>query len=387
MKRSTSRILTTHTGSLPRPSVLLGLLRERDQGRPVDDAAFQTEVRKAVSDIVKKQTEVGIDVVNDGEQGKSDYTTYLKDRVAGFGFVEGDATKKLFSSMGSRESRDFPEFIAENLSGLASFFTTRPLCIGKLAWKDFGAVQTEIDDLKAAVQASSAEEVFATAPSPGQTARFLRNLYYPSEAAYIQSLGEILKKEYEAITNAGLILQIDSPDLASAWNQLSELTLPEFQKRVEEHVEVLNEATKNIDPERMRLHVCWGNISAPHNHDIPLKEIIKLVLKARPAGLMFEGANPRHEHEWKVFKGLKLPAGKVIIPGVIDSTTNYVEHPELVAERIGRYANVLGRENVIAGVDCGFATTAEHPQVHPTIAWAKLGSLVEGARIASKELW
>jgi 5-methyltetrahydropteroyltriglutamate--homocysteine methyltransferase len=227
-----------------------------------------------------------------------------------------------------------------------------------------------------------------TAVSPGQVARFQGNVYYKTDEDYLWALGNVLKDEYEAIANAGFVLQLDCPDLGSGWNnQFRDLTLPEFRKVVEMHLEVLNAATANIAPERMRLHLCWGNYEGPHNHDIPLREIIEPVLRARPAAVSFEGANPRHEHEWAVFQDVKLPEGKLIVPGVIDSTTNFIEHPEVVAQRIERYAGVVGRENVIAGVDCGFATFAGSPTVVPSITWAKLGSLVEGARIASRRLW
>jgi len=378
MKRSVERILTTHTGSLPRPDDLLALLGERDAGRLKDGAAFESRVRAAVADVVQKQLATGMDVINDGEQGKPDYSTYVKDRLTGF---EGESAAP---AMGA-DMKEFPEFAAR--ARVASL-VKRPTCSGPIAWRDWAQVEKEIDNLKAAVRDTRAEEVFMTAVSPGQAARFLLNRYYGSDEAYLVALADALKREYRAIVDAGFLLQVDCPDLASGRNnQFQHLTPAEFQKVAAMHVELLNHAVADIPPDRMRLHLCWGNYEGPHHKDVPLKEIIGIVLKARPAALSFEAANPRHEHEWVVFKEVKLPEGKVIIPGVLDSTTNFIEHPELVAQRLVRYARLVGRENVIAGTDCGFATFAERPTVDPRIAWAKLGAMAEGARLASKRLW
>lgn len=381
MKRSTERILTTHTGSLPRPGQLLVQLRARTRGKTVDEDAFHNQLRAAVAEVVRKQVETGIDSVNDGEQGKPDYSTYIKDRLTGFG---GEPV----SLAPTRDQLDFPDY-SEALPTLPGGRPSGPPCNGPVAWKDFAAVQRDIDNLKTAVaKAGTAGEVFMSSVSPCQAARFMPNRYYRTDEEYLHTLANVLKAEYQAIADAGFILQLDCPDLASGWNnQYRHLTLPEFRKVVELHVEVLNQAVKDIPPERMRLHLCWGNYAGPHNHDIPLRDIIDLVFKARPAGISFEGANPRHAHEWKIFREVKLAPGKVLIPGVIDSTTNFIEHPELVAERICNYASVVGRENVIAGTDCGFATSAEGSMIYPTIAWAKLQALAEGARLASKMLW
>ena len=377
MKQSTHGILTTHCGSLPRPNDVLEMLIARDQGHLQDMSAFETRVRDAIAECVRKQLDTGLDIVNDGEWSKPDYSTYVKNRFTGF---EGEPTPPDIG----RDIRDFPEYAAYRRSGAQQ--RVSPKCDGPIAWKDFGAVRRDIDNLKAA--SGDATEVFMTAVSPGQVARFQGNSYYPSDEAYLWALADVLKDEYKAITDAGFILQLDCPDLGSGWNgQFRELTLEAFGKIVELHLDVLNTATQDIPPERMRLHVCWGNYEGPHHHDIPLRAIIEPVLKARPAAIAFEGANPRHEHEWNVFEEVTLPEGKCIIPGVIDSTTNFIEHPELVAQRIERYAALVGREQVIAGVDCGFATFASAPTVVPTIAWAKLAALVEGARMASKKLW
>jgi 5-methyltetrahydropteroyltriglutamate--homocysteine methyltransferase len=378
MKRSTDRILTTHVGSLPRPDDLTEMLMARDRGDALDAAAFEARVKQGVAEVVRKQRDIGIDVVNDGEWGKPDYSTYIKNRLTGF---EGSPTQQ----DPSRDMTEFPEFAPFRRGG-GLVHIARPKCNGPIGWKDFEAVKTDIANLKAA--AGDATEVFMTAASPGQVARFQGNEYYKSDEEYLWALGTALKDEYKAITDAGFVLQLDCPDLGSGWNgQFRNLTLEEFRKVVDLHLEVLDAAIAGIPPEQVRLHLCWGNYEGPHNHDIPLREIIGPVLKSRPGAVSFEGANPRHEHEWNVFEEVALPDGKLIIPGVIDSTTNFIEHPEVVAQRIERYAAVVRRENVIAGADCGFATFANAPTVVPAITWAKFGSLVEGARIASSRLW
>ena len=381
MKRSDSRILTTHTGSLPRSPSLQELLREREERRELDSGLFDAEVRRAVADVTAKQKETGIDVVNDGEQGRGQYATYVKERLTGF---EGERAVRTRPRL---DDADFPEFAATQ-THLSSRSMPQPACTGPISWKDWAAAQRDIDTFKQVSANIPVEEVFMTAASPGVIANFLPNEYYPTEEAYLYGLAEVMKDEYNAIVNAGLILQIDCPDLAmTRVSQFSHLSVDEFKKVVELHVEVINYALAGIDPERMRLHLCWGNTEGPHHHDIPLKEIVDLALKARPVGLSFEGANPRHAHEWKVWQDVRLPEGKVLIPGVLDTTTNFIEHPELVAQRIVNYANMVGRENVIAGSDCGFGTSAWGRKVETNIVWAKLASMVEGARLASQDLW
>jgi 5-methyltetrahydropteroyltriglutamate--homocysteine methyltransferase len=380
MKRSTDRILTTHTGSLPRPADLVELLRKSDAGDPVDERAFDTAVRAAVDEVVRKQVGAGIAVVNDGEQGKPGYATYIKSRVTGFGGQSRVTTAWA-------EAREFPEYVARRTGNTRSSFL-RPVCDGPIEWRDFSAVRREIDTLRAASKGAGADEVFMSAASPGVVSIFMANEYYPSREQYLEAIARVMKDEYEAIHEAGFVLQLDCPDLAmSRHNRFPDMSLDEFRKIVTLHVEILNEATKRIPPDRMRLHLCWGNYEGPHHLDVPLRDIIDIVLRARPAGISFEGANPRHEHEWKIWKEIPLPAGKVLIPGVIDSTTNFIEHPELVADRIARYAAVVGRENVIAGTDCGFGTFADNDWIDPRIAWAKLSALGEGARRATDELW
>ena len=381
MKRSTERILTTHTGSLPRSVHLQEILREREDGAGFDPERLAGGVREGVSEVVERQQRSGIDVVNDGEQGRSQYATYVKERLTGF---EGE---RMIRARPRLDEADFPEFAATQ-SHYSSRNLPQPACTGPISWRDWPAVLQDIDNLKSASDGLGVEEVFMTAASPGVIANFLPNEYYSTEEEYLYALADVMKDEYHAIANAGLLLQIDCPDLAmTRITQFSHLSEAEFKKIVEQHVEVINYALKDIDPERMRLHLCWGNTEGPHHHDIPLKEIVDLVLKARPVGLSFEGANPRHAHEWRVWEDVDLPEGKVLIPGVLDSTTNFIEHPELVAQRICNYANVVGRERVIAGSDCGFGTSAWGRKVETNIAWAKLAAMSEGARLASKELW
>ena len=381
MKRSASRILTTHTGSLPRSPRLQELLREREDRLEFDPDLFEAGVREAVSEVVSRQRITGIDVVNDGEQSRSQYATYVKERLSGF---EGE---RMVRARPRLDDADFPDFAATQ-THFSSRNLPQPACTGPIAWKDWPAVEQDIANLKAASDSLPVEEVFMTAASPGVIANFLPNEHYASEEEYLYALAEVMKDEYNAIVAAGLILQIDCPDLAmTRVTQFSHLSEEEFKKVVELHVEVINYALKEIDPERMRLHLCWGNTEGPHHHDIPLKEIVGIVLKARPLGLSFEGANPRHAHEWKVWEDIDLPDGKLLIPGVLDTTTNFIEHPELIAQRIANYANAVGRENVMASSDCGFGTSAWGRKVETNIAWAKLASMAEGARLASQELW
>src|SRR5262249_43179817 len=370
---------TTHTGSLPRPKDLLRLLQEREEGRPTDEASLAGRTRAAVLDVVRKQREAGLAVVNDGEQGRADYTIYVKDRLTGFA---GES-----ASWPNPDAEECPEW-TEMAGRPAPRFKRRPACTGPVAWKDWPAVERDIQNLKDAAAAAGADEVFMTSPSPGQIGRFLQNRYYPSDEEYLYTLADMMKREYQAIVKAGFLLQLDCPDLAlGRHTQFAHLSLEEFRKVCPMHVEILNYAVADVAPERMRMHICWASTGGPHHRDVPLADIVDVVVKGRPEGLVVAGANPRHEHEWKVWKNGVLPADKVLIAGVIDSTTNFIEHPELVAERIVRYAGAVGRENVIAGVDCGFGTFAGRVQVDTTIVWMKLAALAEGARLASKQLW
>jgi 5-methyltetrahydropteroyltriglutamate--homocysteine methyltransferase len=379
MKRSSTRILTTHTGSLPRTAKVVELLLAEQKERGKHKTELAAAVREAVAYVAQKQIECGIDVINDGEQGRTDYTDHVLDRLTGY---EGESAPP----MGTGEP-EFPE-LAEILKHIASPFQHRPSCSGDVTWKDWPAALADIELSKSAMQGTKAEEYFMTSPSPGQIARYLKNRHYKTEEAYIYALADVMKREYKAIVDAGFILQLDCPDLAMLRHMVYlDKSLADFRKIISVNVAALNHAVADIPAERMRLHVCWGSTVAPHHTDIPLQDIIDIVLTAKPMAVSFPGANPRHEHEWKIWREVKLPPGKIIIPGVIDSTSNFVEHPELVADRIVNYAGAVGRENVIAGVDCGFGTFAGRVQVDSKIVWMKLQSLAEGARRASKQLW
>jgi 5-methyltetrahydropteroyltriglutamate--homocysteine methyltransferase len=379
MQRSTDRVLTTHTGSLPRPPRVVELLLAEQKSPGAKAAEFEAAVREAVAEAARKQVACGLDVINDGEQGRTDYTTHVKDRLAGF---DGPSSPPL----GTGEP-DFPELSAM-LAYFASPFQHRPACSGPVAWKDFAAVEADIARARSATAAAGAKEAFMTSPSPGQIARYLKNQHYPTDEAYLYALADVMAREYRAIVDAGFVLQLDCPDLALSRHMVfAHLSLAEFRKVITTHVAALNHAVRDIPPERMRMHICWASTQGPHHNDVPLKDIVDIVLTGRPQAVSFPGANPRHGHEWKVWRDVKLPDGKIIIPGVIDSTSNFVEHPELVADRIVQYARVVGRENVIAGVDCGFGTFAGRLQVDSKIVWMKLAALAEGAQLASKELW
>ena len=380
MKRSTQRILTTHTGSFPRPDELLSLLTARETGTPYEPAALEAAVGTAVHTVVRQQLDAGIDVVNDGEMSRFGFATYLLDRVTGF---EGEGRFPAFADL-----QDYPEF-AQRQRGDGTRVLRTPVCTGPITAKDPEAVHRDIATFTAALQGVQPEDTFLTAASPGVIAGLLQNQYYPSYEAYLYALAEAMKPEYSAITQAGFLLQVDCPDLAGMRHQrFATVSLEEFRRIIALHVEVLNAALADIAPDRIRLHVCWGNYEGPHHRDVPLKDILDIVLHARPTGLSVEAANPRHGREWKMFQESPLPEGKVLLPGVIDSTTNFIEHPELVAERIVRFASLVGRENVIAGTDCGFKSNADRPpRVDTRIVWAKLQSLAEGARIASQQLW
>jgi 5-methyltetrahydropteroyltriglutamate--homocysteine methyltransferase len=380
LPRSTERFLTTHTGSLPRPSDLIRMMFAKEEGVPVDSAALGARVRAAVAEVVRKQVDAGVSIVNDGEMSKPSYATYVKDRLTGFGGAS--------HPLQYRDLVDFPEMAKRVFGDPGRSRRRTPACDGPISVRDPGAVEIDVDNLQAGSDAAKAEHLFLSAASPGVISLFFRNDHYPSHEAYLFAIAEAMRTEYEAVAQAGFDLQIDCPDLGMGRHiQFADLSLAEFQKMARLHVEALNHALANVPPERSRLHVCWGNYEGPHHHDVALADIIDVVFGARPAGLSFEASNPRHAHEWRLFERVKLPAGKVLIPGVLDSTTNFIEHPDLVAERIGRYARLVGRENVIAGTDCGFGTWVGQAAVDADIAWAKLASMAEGARRATREFW
>jgi 5-methyltetrahydropteroyltriglutamate--homocysteine methyltransferase len=380
MKRSADRFLTTHTGSLPRPPDLVRTMFAKEEGIPVDSAALKARIRSAVVEIVGKQAETGIDIVNDGEMSKPSYATYVKDRLGGFG---GESQPLVYQDLVG-----FPEFARRVFGDPGRSRRRTPGCNGPISVRDSEAAELDVANLSRALARVTAEEAFLSAASPGVVSLFFHNGHYPSEQAYLYAIADAMRQEYETVADAGLILQIDCPDLAMGRHiQYAQLTLAEFRNKARLHIEALNHALQRIPAEQLRLHLCWGNYEGPHHCDVPLREIIEIVFLAKPCGLSFEAANPRHAHEWKVFEEVKLPEGKVLIPGVIESKTNFIEHPELIAERIGRFARIVGRENVIAGSDCGYGTWVGQAAVDPLVVWAKLASLAEGARLASREFW
>jgi 5-methyltetrahydropteroyltriglutamate--homocysteine methyltransferase len=378
------RILTTHVGSLPRPPHMVDLLRRRERGDSYDRRTFEQSLSRAVHDVVTRQVGLGIDVVNDGEVGKPSYSTYIQERLSGFGPV----AESLWLAEQHREHAAFPEYYRKSAAARGPDTRRKLGCVGAVAMQDREPLRRDIKNLAEASAAAKPHGVFMPAASPGVIARFHPNTHYASSADYRRAVGEAMQEEYEAIVAAGFILQVDCPDLASGRNTVfASLSDAAFLKESEISIEILNHALRNVPMERTRLHLCWGNYEGPHIHDIPLETILPVALKAKAQVISFEGANPRHEHEWEVWKRVKLPDDKAIMPGVIDSLTNFVEHPELVAQRLCRYADLVGRDRVIAAVDCGFETFAGNSRIDPTVTYAKLGALVEGARIASGRLW
>ena len=382
MKLSTDRILTTHVGSLPRPKHVVDLLVKKDHGEAYDAADLTRAVRQGVADIVARQVKIGIDVVSDGETSKIGYATYIKDRLTGFG---GEA----FVPKPNRDVADYPNFRERMALFTGPQVFRRLCCVGAVTRHDHTSVQEDIANLKAAMAASHPVDAFMPAASPGVVSSFQPNRHYKTHAEYIGAVADAMREEYEAIASAGIVVQLDSPDLAmSRHTGFQDLDEAAFLKQAEQQVEALNHALANVPASSARLHLCWGNYEGPHDFDIPLARILPIVLKAKPQAISFEAANPRHAHEWTVWRETKLPDDKVLIPGVIDTCTNYVEHPELVAQRICQFADVVGRERVIAGTDCGFSTFVGNAgRVDHEIAFRKLGSLAEGAAIASKRLW
>ena len=380
MKRSTERFLTTHTGSLPRPDALIRTMFAREEGVPVDPAALAAHIRAAVADVVRRQAAAGVDVVSDGEMSKPSYATYVKDRLTGFGGAS--------HPLQYQDLVDFPGMARRVFGDPGRARRRTPACNGAIGVRDRAAAPADAENLRAALAGVGVAEAFLTAASPGVISLFFKNEHYPGHEPYLFAIAEAMQHEYAAVARAGFVLQVDCPDLAMGRHiQFAQLSVEEFRKMARLHVEALNQALADVPPDQARVHLCWGNYEGPHHYDVPLAEILDVVFTARPSGISFEAANPRHAHEWKVFERVKLPAGKVLIPGVIDSTTNFIEHPELVAERIGRYARLVGRDNVIAGTDCGFGTWVGQSAVDPDIVWAKLATLAEGARLATRELF
>ncbi|HEY6862386.1 MAG TPA: cobalamin-independent methionine synthase II family protein [Burkholderiales bacterium] len=380
MKRSSDRFLTTHTGSLPRPEDLIRTMYAKEEGVPVDRPALGARIRSAVEETVRKQAEAGIDLVNDGEMSKPSYATYVKDRLSGFG---GTGNTFVYQDLA-----DFPSLEKRVFGDPGRSRRKTPACNAPIGVRDPEAAAADARNLKDAAARVKTEGTFMSAASPGVVSLFFRNDYYKTQEEYLFAIADAMRHEYETVANAGIVLQIDCPDLAMGRHiQYASLPLAEFRKKIRLHIEALNHALANIPPERLRMHLCWGNYEGPHHCDVPLADIIDVVFAARPAAISFEAANPRHAHEWTLFERVKLPEGKVLIPGVLESKTNFIEHPELVAQRIGRYARLVGPENVIAGTDCGYGTWVGQAAVDPQVVWAKLAAMAEGARIASKQFF
>ncbi len=377
-----ARLSTTHTGSLPRPADLAKLLIDRDQGAPAP--GLSERVRQAVAEMVARQAEIGIDILNDGEMGRVGFSTYVKDRLGGF---EGESGWVAQRRPELDDHPDFAERWKQLRGGTLAPAIRTPACNSPITVKDPEAIQVDIANLKAATASAgvAAERLFMTAASPGTIGQVFANRYYPTREAFLWAVADAMRHEYEAIVAAGFLLQLDCPDLAHSRHSLfADLSEADFVREIELSIAALNYAVRNIPPEAMRLHVCWGNYEGPHDHDVQLRTIVATLLRARPAGISLESSNPRHGHEWRIWEDVPLPDGKYLVPGVIDSTNNYVEHPELVAQRLLNYVELVGPESVIAGSDCGFGTNTRMAMVAPSVAWSKLRSLVEGAELASR---
>lgn len=382
MRQSTERFLTTHTGSLPRPEHLIRTMFAKEEGVPVDAAALEQRVAEAVTDVVGRQAAAGIDLLDDGEMSKPSYATYIKDRLSGFG---GEGNTFVYQDLA-----EFPKLAKRVFGDPGRSRRKTPACNAPITVRDPQAAQNDVAHLIAALSATGrgASDGFLTAASPGVVGLFFRNEHYPDEETYLYAIADAMRHEYETVAAAGLTLQIDCPDLGMGRHiQHADLSLTEWRNKAELHVAVLNHALSNIAPEQIRMHLCWGNYEGPHHCDVPLADVIDIVFKVKSSAIALEAANPRHAHEWAVFENVKLPEGKTLIVGAIESKSNFIEHPELIAQRIGRYANLVGRENVMAGSDCGFGTWVGQSAVDPDVVWAKLAALAEGARIASAKFW
>ena len=382
MKRSRDRILVTHVGSLARPQDLMEMLVARNEGNPYNSDALAKRTREAVGEVVQKQIECGVDIVNDGELGKSNFSRYTRERLGGFVERPADPNFKPTSIFG-RDMVEFTEYF--NRGGRTSIGHHARVfyCVEPLKYVGQDEVKSDIENLKAALQGKKIEEAFLPAIAPGTMEHWMKNEYYPSDEAYLFAIAEAMREEYQAIIDAGFVLQIDDPDLADAWQMYPEMSLADYRKYQELRIDALNHGLKDLPLDRIRFHMCWGSYHGPHKYDIALKDIADLILKVRAGAYSIEASNPCHDHEWRVWKEVKLPEDKVLIPGVVGHYSDFIEHPRAIADRLVRYAEIVGRENVIAGTDCGIGSRVGHPQ----IGWAKFQAMAEGARLATKELW
>jgi 5-methyltetrahydropteroyltriglutamate--homocysteine methyltransferase len=380
MAGESSRVRTTHVGSLPRSEAVTEMLFRREQGEPFSKAEFDAVMARSVDEVVARQVRAGIDVVSDGETSKIGYATYIKDRLTGF---QGDNPRQT-----ALDLKDYPQFRQRMAIFAGKQTFKRASCVGPISFVGSDDVAADIRNLREAVEKHRPAGAFMNAASPGVVAAFQPNRYYPSMESYLEAIGEAMRFEYEAIVEAGFILQVDCPDLAMARHTgFQDLTEPAFLAQAHLQVDALNHALRNIPPEAARIHLCWGNYEGPHDHDIDLEKVLPIVLRAKPVGIQFESSNPRHAHEWVIWKSASLPQDKVLIPGLLTSTSNYVEHPEWVAQRIEQFAGIVGRERVMAGTDCGFGTFAGIGKMDAEISYKKLSVLCAGARLASRRLW
>jgi 5-methyltetrahydropteroyltriglutamate--homocysteine methyltransferase len=377
MKRSSNRFLTTHVGSLPRPDALVKTMFAKEEGVPIDKTALNAQIRSTVDDIIAKQAACGVDVVSDGEMSKPSYATYVKDRLTGF---NGESNTFVYQDVA-----EFPNLHNRVFGDPGRSRRKTPACTGPIKMQDHESGEADIKNMKDALARYKHADGFMGAASPGVISLFFANQYYPDHETYLFAIADAMREEYEAITKAGIVLQIDCPDLAMGRHiQFADLELSDFRKKAALHVEALNHAVANIPAEQMRMHICWGNYEGPHHCDVPLADIIDIVFKAKPNGVLMEAANPRHAHEWKLFETVKLPKDKFVVPGVIESKSNFIEHPELIAQRILNYAKLVGPENVMAGSDCGYGTWVGQAAVDPDVVWGKMKAMADGAAIASK---
>jgi 5-methyltetrahydropteroyltriglutamate--homocysteine methyltransferase len=383
MLRSTDRIMTTHAGSLPRPDDLRQMTAAKSRDEPYDAAALAARLPGAVADVVRQQIACGLDSVNDGEFGKVNFTNYLRERLAGFVIRKKPGRRFAPLEMTARDERKFPGYFQSHPRLFGRLGTGFPIVVEPLRYVGHVELNRDVANFKAALKGAPVAEAFLPANTPGTVEHWLGNEYYKTDEEFVFAIADAMRDEYRATVDAGFTLQIDDPDLPDGWNCLPDMTVAQYRKYAAMRVEALNYALRGIPREKVRLHVCWGSFHGPHHDDIPLKDIVDLIFKVRAGSFSIEASNPAHEHEWRVFEEVKLPKGATLVPGVVGHCTDFIEHPDLIAERLTRYADLVGRENVIAGTDCGIGSRVGHPE----ICWAKLSALSEGARRASKRLW